>query len=302
MQQKFYSNGKLLLSGEYAVLEGIPALAIPTRYGQSLTAKITTTGILEWTSIDDNNTTWFQAKLTLDKFTVITTSDGEIAKILAALFLEAKSQNPQFLSHTQGMAVTTRLNFPRLWGLGTSSTLINNIAQWATVDAYTLLWKVFGGSGYDIACAQHQYPITYQLKVGKPYVEKVAFDPPFKTALYFVYLNQKQRSRAAVADYRKRQTNQGAWLNDIAILTKNFISATSLTQFEALLEQHEAILAKVLGIPTVKAQHFPDYSGALKSLGAWGGDFILATATQDPSTYFKDRGFTTIVPYSDMVL
>ena len=33
---------------------------------------------------------------------------------------------------------------------------------------------------------------------------------------------------------------------------------------------------------------FNDFKGAIKSLGAWGGDFILATAKQDPTAYFKD--------------
>jgi len=31
-----YSNGKLLLTGEYLVLEGATALAVPTKFGQDL--------------------------------------------------------------------------------------------------------------------------------------------------------------------------------------------------------------------------------------------------------------------------
>ena len=42
--QTFYGHGKLLLTGEYAVLDGAKALSIPTRFGQSL----------EVTSIADN--------------------------------------------------------------------------------------------------------------------------------------------------------------------------------------------------------------------------------------------------------
>jgi hypothetical protein len=53
--------------------------------------------------------------------------------------------------------------------LGTSSTLINNIAQWFGIDAYELLWKSFGGSGYDIASAQHNKPIVYQLQRANPH-------------------------------------------------------------------------------------------------------------------------------------
>ena len=36
MEKTFYSNGKLLLTGEYVVLDGATALAIPTKYGQYL--------------------------------------------------------------------------------------------------------------------------------------------------------------------------------------------------------------------------------------------------------------------------
>ena len=34
---KFYSHGKVLLTAEYAVLEGVKALSLPTQQGQSLT-------------------------------------------------------------------------------------------------------------------------------------------------------------------------------------------------------------------------------------------------------------------------
>ena len=36
---RFYSHGKLLLTAEYVVLDGAKALALPTKYGQSLTVK-----------------------------------------------------------------------------------------------------------------------------------------------------------------------------------------------------------------------------------------------------------------------
>jgi hypothetical protein len=84
-----------------------------------------------------------------------------------------------------GYNITT-LNFPKKWGLGTSSTLINNIAQWLQIDAFTLL-NSFGGSGYDIACAQ--YLILYHLK-GKPIVDKVSIQ--VQENIYFVYLNKNK--------------------------------------------------------------------------------------------------------------
>ncbi len=57
--------------------------------------------------------------------------------------------------------MNTHLDFPRDWGLGSSSTLINNVAQWAQVDPFDLHFKVSNGSGYDIACANEDSPIVY---------------------------------------------------------------------------------------------------------------------------------------------
>jgi hypothetical protein len=36
MQKTFYSNGKLLITGEYLILDGAKGLALPTKMGQNL--------------------------------------------------------------------------------------------------------------------------------------------------------------------------------------------------------------------------------------------------------------------------
>ncbi|RYC51945.1 GYDIA family GHMP kinase [Flagellimonas olearia] len=302
MQTKFHSNGKLLLSGEYAILDGALGLAVPTQYGQSLEVLATETGLLEWNSYNEKGEIWFQAVLGLDGFKTISASDGKIATTLTALLNEVRTQNPDFLSTSKGAQVNTKLDFPRSWGLGTSSTLINNMAQWAKVDAYTLLRNAFGGSGYDVACAQHDLPITYQLKDGKPVINEVAFDPIFKESLYFVHLNQKQSSKEAIANYRKQQFNKNDLLDSISTITQKMVSENDLTKFEGLMDEHEAILSHTLQIPTVKSRLFPDYPNALKSLGAWGGDFVLAVGNENTLDYFRGKGFQTIVPFSKMVL
>ena len=91
-----------------------------------------------------------------------------IAETLLDILKEAKRMNPSFLNAVSGFVIKTTLSFPRNWGLGTSSTLINSIAKWAEVDAFQLLWNSFKGSGYDIACAQNNTPIFYQIEDKKP--------------------------------------------------------------------------------------------------------------------------------------
>ncbi|MER3319893.1 MAG: GYDIA family GHMP kinase [Allomuricauda sp.] len=302
MEKEFYSNGKLLLSGEYAILDGALGLAIPTSYGQSLHVAPTTSGFLEWASFDENDEVWFTVKLDISNLEVISTSNEAIAKVLVTLLLEANTQNPLLLTDSDGFQIETRLTFPKSWGLGTSSTLINNLAQWARVDAYQLLWNAFGGSGYDIACAQHNSPITYQLQNGEPKVQEVNFNPIFKDSLYFVHLNQKQSSKEAITNYREQQFDKPQLIKNISSITQKIINASTLAGFESLMEEHEAMLSNILNIAPVKQQLFPDYFGMIKSLGAWGGDFVLATGDNKTILYFKSKGYHTIIPYSKMVL
>ena len=76
-----------------------------------------------------------------------------------------------------GLELATNLDFPQEWGLGSSSTLINNLGQWLQINPYELLEKSFGGSGYDIAAAQSRSPLFYTRNVYSPTVETSTFVP-----------------------------------------------------------------------------------------------------------------------------
>lgn len=305
MIEQYYSNGKLLITGEYLVLDGAQSLAIPTLYGQSLSVKENQDGLLTWKSLDEKGKPWFECIYDLQEFSPVSNNQVSeealvVSDTLRKILLEARNLNPSFLSTSQGYEITTALNFPREWGLGSSSTLINNVAQWAHIDAYALLWNAFTGSGYDIACAQNNSPITYQLKNNRPIVQPASFNPTFKNDLYFVYLNQKQNSREGIAQYRKTEFNTFSAISQINSITERILTCSRLSQFDKLIKKHELILSEILGIPTVKERLFPDFKGAIKSLGAWGGDFILATGNKTTPDYFREKGFATVIPYSKM--
>jgi mevalonate kinase len=207
------------------------------------------------------------------------------------------------LINSNGFAITTQLSFPRNWGLGTSSTLINNIAQWFQIDAFELLHQSFGGSGYDIACAQNNTPITYSIVNGIQKVEQLTFEPEFAKNIYFVYLNQKRNSKSAIAEYHSNKTaHLLQHIEAINALTNDCIQATDLESFTRIIDQHEILLSTILKIETVKAALFPDFEGAIKSLGAWGGDFVLVVAKENPSSYFIDKGYETVIAYDHMIL
>ena len=302
MAQKFYSNGKLLLSGEYAILDGAVGLGLPTKFGQHLEVQEGDVGMLHWISLDYESNLWFEARYTLNPFKVIETSDINISKRLVQILAEAKRLNPAFLLDKAGYRIEAQLMFPRDWGLGSSSTLLNNIAQWGKVDAYKLLHATFGGSGYDIACAQHNLPILYQLSKSIPIVKEVNFKPPFANELYFVHLNRKQNSRDAIHHYSDIDFDKGEFTNEISTITEKLLTISTLGEFEQLLHQHEELISKAIGLSPIRERLFTDYNGAVKSLGAWGGDFILITGDKESPNYFKEKGFRTIIPYTKMIL
>ena len=299
----FYSHGKLLITAEYLVLDGAKALAIPTKKGQSLAITPSDTSTLVWESRLYDGTRWFRTEIPLP-LTPAIRSDDPIIKKLYEILLAAQSLAPDFLSTTQGYTAISTLEFPRNWGLGSSSTLLSNIAQWAAINPYELLEKTFGGSGYDIACATSDTPITYIRKGITPITNTVDFNPDFKDQLFFVHLNKKQNSRDSISHYRSLKTSEKelhiAFVNSITDSVLN--SQSSLSVFESLLKEHEQQLSTVLKTPTIKEQLFKGYPKTIKSLGGWGGDFILAIGTSEDMKYFKEKAYHTIIPFSEMIL
>lgn len=319
-RSRSYSNGKLLLTGEYVVLDGALSLAVPTQFGQSLRVEEINHPKLIWKSLDENGNVWFEDAFLLQNNKILNhtstvlsarvENDNEVSKRLHQILKAAAQLNPNFLNH-KGFKVTTQLGFDINWGLGTSSTLINNIANWANVDAYKLLELTFGGSGYDIACAQHDSAITYQLENEISHsvrndkireIKSVGFNPNFTDHLYFVHLNKKQNSREGVAHYNTIKTNLSKQISEISDITSQLISCKSLNIFNDLIEAHEGIIASIIKQKPIKKRLFNDFKGSIKSLGAWGGDFVLVTSKYNPKAYFETKGFLTVIPYKDMVL
>ena len=303
MKKTFYSNGKLLITGEYLVLDGAKALALPTKYGQNLIVEKSNNQEIKWTSYDADGSIWFDETIPFNAIVSSAPLETEsIKNTLITILRSAHQLNPDKLLVSEGYIITTELGFPRKWGLGTSSTLINNIAQWFQIDAFTLLKNSFGGSGYDIACAQNNTPILYHLEVEKPIVEIVKFNPSFSQNLYFVYLNQKQSSKSAIASYKEKKNNLETQKEAINQITQKVLDAENKDVFAQTLENHEKILSSILETKTVKETLFPDFNGTIKSLGAWGGDFVLVVSEENPKSYFLDKGYETVIPYTDMIL
>jgi mevalonate kinase len=302
--QTFYSNGKLLITGEYLVLDGAKAFALPTKFGQNLIIEETQGDIIHWKSLDSDGSIWFEDNIPFSSVIRDERFDDakNIKNTLIGILHEAYVMNPDFITKAKGYSIRTELTFPKFWGLGTSSTLINNIAQWLQIDAFELLKTSFGGSGYDIACAQNNTPVLYQIVNDKPIVECINFNPQFKDSIFFVYLNKKQSSRAAIAAYYGRQGNVAKSISKINAITQTVMNAKTVGEFAIALQNHEIEMSNILEQLTIKEALFPDFNGVIKSLGAWGGDFVMSVSKENPVNYFKSKGFDVVIPYEEMIL
>ena len=305
---RYFGRGKLLLSGEYFVLDGAKALALPTVYGQALTVtyRKSFSPKIIWVAKDNNGEVWLKTSFEFWRFDCLEENkDLPEVIILQKLLKKARELNSHFLREENvEVHVETQLDFPLDWGLGSSSTLIYNIAQWAYVSPFELASNTFGGSGYDIACAQTEGPLLYERSIDGPHWEIVNFNPSFKDNLYFIYLGKKQKTKDSIKLYRDRGPYKESVIREISEISDKMCRSNSLAEFEALIGRHERIVSHELDLPPVQLLYFSDYKGKIKSLGAWGGDFVMATShssKEETIKYFQDKGFFVVKTYDEMI-
>ena len=304
--QEYYSHGKLLITGEYLVLYGAEALGTPLKQGQNL--KILPfakdKSVLTWKAFTPDSL-WFEAGYDIKDFSILNSSDNEFAERLKNILLQVRKLNPSFLKKG-GAQVETNLEFDPEFGFGSSSTLIVNLAKWAGVDPFELQKITFKGSGYDIACGLSEGPVVYKLSEGKPQYESVNFNPPFPENIFFVYLGKKQRSLNEIKKFKKQKRFTKNEISAISQITTEVIKTKELNDFEDLMKEHEKIMSKVLDIKPVHETVFNNYNGGVvKSLGAWGGDFVLVTSRKQKEEFTKEMnksGFNTVYGFDDIIL
>jgi len=300
-KETYQAHGKLLLTAEYFVLRGAKSIALPLQYGQRMVVGAgKDNGILNWKAFMQEGL-WFSCELKLSDFEIVNSSDAEKAVILRDTFRMIQQMNPAFKPGSP-LEVHTYIDFNNQWGLGSSSTLIANLANWAKVDPYKLNELVFHGSGFDIACATANSPIFYtRNQQPKP----VDLDYSFSDQLYFVYSGAKKSTRSEVKGFLKKAAISHGQVEEMNRLSEAFAEAKSLEEFQRLIATHEQMVSALLGIPTVKSRYFFDFNGEIKSLGAWGGDFYLVATpleSHEIKHYFEQKGLQVIFPWSELVL
>lgn len=298
----FNAHGKLLLTGEYLVMEGARGLALPLKMGQTMQVKVVDEQVLIWEAYSAK-IMWFRVTFAIPDLSILSTDNQLLAKNLEVILSEVFRLGS--FPKNQGLHISTHLDFNPEYGFGSSSTLISLLSQWMGLDAYQLNAKLFGGSGYDIACASAKGPLVYSIQNNVPSAVPVNFSPAFHKQLYFVYLGNKQQSSREISRFKRDSVICKADIETVSLITDGVCQAGSLDEFNGLLIEHEALMSHILKRPTIQQERFIGYQGVVKSLGAWGGDFVLVTTHRDKQSFveeMKHAGFNVVYPFADIVL
>lgn len=297
---RIFSPGKLMLTSEYVAVDGALVLAIPTKLGQELfyTENEDQKSLIFWEAYHQNRL-WLKATIDYKNWKILETNDSKASEFILKTLKNVQNLSEIKLKSDTSYHIKTNLQFPSDFGLGSSSTLMNNLAEWANIDPFILNEISLGGSGYDVAVAKEKSAVLYSRFPERVY-ETIDFQPNFKDELIFIHLNQKQDSREGISHYRSKPTSTEL-INDYSALTKKIVNSQNLEEFSELMTIHEQKLSDFLETPTVKEKYFQDCPSFVKSLGAWGGDFVLASKFGDYQDYFKQRGFSKIFSWKNLI-
>lgn len=297
----FKSNGKILLTSEYLVLDGAKAIALPSKLTQDLYVEQCDKEIIEWQGIDEKGNVWYEENFYLKNNELVYSAEkNNTSEKLLLLFNHILKTRE--VKDILGNKFSTKLNFKREWGLGTSSTFVNNLAKWANIDPYRLLFSAFKGSGYDIACCDVNNPIIFEKKQNSINVKNITFNPPFIENIFLIHLDKKQNTQTSITNYLRTKSEKNDLIKRINLISEEMLQCKNLNHFEDLIVEHESIISQAISQEPIQKLTFNDYNlGKIKSLGAWGGDFILVTSKNNDLSYFNNKGFETILKLSDLV-
>ncbi len=292
---RFYAPGKLLLSGEYAVLDGALAISCPSRKGQFLELFPTKdSSTLKWHALTEDGQAWLQVILN-EQGEILQSNDRAKAQLIRDLLLDAfEGELPV------GQRAETRLNFKREWGLGSSSTLIALIANWAQKDAMNLFFKHLKGSGYDVATALENKAIQYQLKAHQKAVWKETCLPEVLQRSYFLYLGEKQISSTEVLRYSSLKRDPHL-AQSISQLSEALLGISFEEELISWMAKHEELTGRLIQQESHREKRFPHLQGGFKSLGAWGGDFVWIMPKGDDLNYLRQEGYHEVFPFGELL-
>lgn len=301
-QLSFFASGKLLLFGEYLVLRGAKSIVMPLRFGQSLNITPHASANILWEAYEKEKC-WLRIELS-PELEILQSSDKEKALVVQQLLRRIRQEKPSF--KIKGLHFRFDIDFDRNYGLGTSSTLISLLSQWSGADPYLLQAQRFSGSGFDIAAATAPGTFVYQVQDTNDNRRRIitpfSLHEKISSRLLFIYTGEKQNSLREVNTFGALETSSEQ-TGIMSAIVEEVLRCTDIEAFERLILQSESLLGKILQKATVKKKRFADYPFAVKSSGAWGGDFVMATYRDETQAraYFHKKGMHPVFNYRQLI-
>ena len=285
------------------MMHGSKALALPLMKGQTLEKRESENRqSFAWDAYTWDEP-WFSARFDPHSLRILETSNQDMAERLQQMIRACIELMPDFQQDLFRWDALTRLDFSPEYGFGSSSTLTVLLAEWADVNPLELHFMVSEGSGYDVACALAEGPILYRLRDQSPHYQHISFHPPFRDHLYFAWLGKKQPTATHLEWISGTPGPSHETIRQFSQLTMSMVEATTLSEFRLVMEEHEEALSQILGMEMVSAR-FDGLPGSVKSLGAWGGDFVMIASETDEESlkgYLGTRDIQVVYKYNDLV-
>ena len=248
---------------------------------------------------------WFSAAILLPDMKIVQSSDPLIASRLVKILSEIIKMNSGLFEPGISYSFSTVSTFDHNWGMGSSSALMANLARWAMIDPFDLFRRLNKGSGYDVAAAMAQGPILYSITRNKARIIPVKFLPAFHQQIWFVYRGQKQDTERSLDEFSKIPEPTRQQIEMINYFTGELLHTKYLKQFMQIMSEHESFISDFLGRKTVKEEYFSDFNGEIKSMGAWGGDMMMAVSELPGDyirTYFQTKDIQTVFDFHSLIL
>ena len=283
--QTYFAPGKILLAGEYTVLLGLEALAVPVKQGQWLEFFAFSTPenqprILYFKAIDSEGLTWIENRYDLEEQVWLEPTTPELEP-----FSKVLTKVPdEFWEENRSYRLETRLEFGRETGLGSSSTFIALMAECFRLDPQKLQEEIFKGSGYDVAIACLGKPITFWRNEQGAHYRSWNIQPKLTEDWRVVFLGEKvdsRKSASAILETLANMLSEPFYKQQFERVLNIVRDADNTQSIEAALEMYQLLLAQLLDMNTPYKEFnlTPVKQGLCKWLGAWGGDMILVNNT-----------------------
>ncbi|MFO8086689.1 MAG: GYDIA family GHMP kinase [Bacteroidales bacterium] len=288
--EKYYAHGKFLLTAEYLVMAGAQAVVMPLNLGQYLSAWYTSESEISWKSYYHGDV-WFEATFSSFTLEIQSSSDSSRAEYLQRMLKEALLLSSK-IPELKGLSIETVLEFKPTWGMGSSSTLMVNVARLFDVNAFDLHKAMSKGSGFDIAAGMTAVPFYFRLQKNQRKIVPVRLPELFYRHAYFVYSGQKADSQKAVDLFHQKQPDIKMPVKYINEITAQFTEVETFEELSRITIEHENFMEEVLDDKS-PLRRFGDYPYGMKSLGAWGGDFFLVMhpgKKSEVERYFHHKG------------